>query len=90
MKSEITIKYNNGDEATYIAQPPDYAKWEKETGKTITQLTSPGVWDILFLAYSAMKREAAGKPVKSLDIWMETVADFDVGVDNPKATQSEA
>lgn len=90
MKSNITITYNNGDEATYIAQPPDYAKWERETGKTITQLTEPGVWDILFLAYSAMKREAAGKPVKSLDIWMETVADFQVGVDDPKAIQSEA
>jgi hypothetical protein len=37
-----------------------------------------------------MKREAAGKPVKSLDIWMETVADFEVGADSPKAIQSEA
>jgi hypothetical protein len=88
MKQEITIKYNNGDEAIYIAQPPEYAKWEKATGKSLTEMN--GIWDILFLAYNAMKRESAGKPVKSFEIWMDTVAD--VGVDNtgPKATEPEA
>jgi hypothetical protein len=90
MKTEITIKYNNGDEAIYTTKPVDYAKWEKETGKTISQLTAPGIWDIMFLAYSAMKRESAGKPVKSLDVWMETVSEFEVGADSPKAIQSEA
>ncbi len=30
----------------------------------------------MFLAYNAYKRESAGKPVKSFDIWMETVADI--------------
>ena len=90
MKTEITIKYNNGDEALYITKPSDYAKWEKETGKTVSQLTTPGIWDIMFLAYSAMKRESAGKPIKSLDVWMETVADFEIGADSPKAIQSEA
>lgn len=90
MKTEITIKYNNGDEAVYTTKPVDYAKWEKETGKTVSELTSPGIWDIMFLAYNAMKRELAGKPVKSLDVWMETVSDFEVGADNPKAIQSEA
>ena len=90
MKTEITIKYNNGDEAIYTTKPVDYAKWEKETGKTISQLTAPGIWDIMFLAYSAMKRESAGKPVKSLDVWMESVSEFEVGADSPKAIQSEA
>jgi hypothetical protein len=38
-----------------------------------------------------MKREAAGKPVKPIEIWTETIADVQVG-DNqsPKVTQSEA
>ena len=54
MKSQITIKYNSGEEATYVAQPPEYAKWEKATGKSISELS--GMWDILFLAYNAMKR----------------------------------
>ena len=90
MKTEITIKYNNGDEALYTTKPVDYAKWEKETGKTVSQLTTPGIWDIMFLAYTAMKRELAGKPVKSFDVWMDTVSDFEVGADNPKAIQSEA
>lgn len=88
MKSQITITYNSGDQATYIAQPPEYAKWEKATGKNLSELG--GVWDILFLAYNAMKREAAGKPIKSFEIWMDTVADVDVENQNPKALQAEA
>ena len=90
MKSQITITYNSGDQATYVAQPPEYAKWERETGKTISQMDKTGIWDILFLAYHAHKREAAGKPVKPFDIWMETVADVDVRVDSPKSIETEA
>lgn len=90
MKSQITITYNSGDSATYTAQPPEYAKWERETGKSIRSMTEPGVWDILFLAYHAMKREAGGKPVKSFEIWMDTVADLDVAGDSPKAIPTEA
>ena len=83
MKSQITITYNSGEQATYVAQPPEYAKWEKATGKTLNELS--GMWDILFLAYNAMKRELAGKPVKAFDIWMDTVVDIDVESGDPKA-----
>lgn len=88
MKSEITITYNSGDQATYVAQPPEYAKWEKATGKSLNDLS--GVWDVMFLAYNAMKREAAGKPVKAFEVWMETVADIEVVNKDPKASTSEA
>lgn len=88
MKSQITITYNSGDQATYTAQPPEYAKWEKATGKTITELN--GIWDIMFLAYNAMKREAAGKPVKSFEVWMDTVADVETVHQDPKAIVPEA
>jgi hypothetical protein len=88
MKSEITITYNSGEQATYVAQPPEYAKWEKTTGKSLNELG--GVWDVMFLAYNAMKREAAGKTVKSFEIWMETVADIEVVNRDPKVSQSEA
>lgn len=88
MKSQITITYNSGDQATYQAQPPEYAKWEKATGKSISELN--GMWDILFLAYNAMKRELAGKPVKSFEIWMDTVADVDVETQLPKVLDAEA
>jgi hypothetical protein len=44
----------------------------------------------VFLAYHAMKREAAGKPVKPIEAWTETIAEVIVGEANPKATQSEA
>lgn len=91
MKLSITIKYNAGDESTYVAQPPEWAKWEKATSKVISQASENlGMWDLLFLAYNAMKREAAGKPVKPFDVWMETVADIEVGDSNPKAINPEA
>lgn len=88
MKKEITIKYASGDEATYVAYPPDFAKWEMATKKDISAFA--GMWDILFVAHSAMKREAAGKPVKTLEIWMESVVDIEVGTDSPKAISAEA
>ena len=91
MKLPITITYNSGDEATYIAQPPEWAKWEKATGHTLAKAESViGIWDLLFLAYNAHKRESAGKPVKTFEIWMETVADVSTGVSDPKVTSPEA
>jgi hypothetical protein len=91
MKLPITIEYSSGEQATYIAQPPEWAKWEKQTGNTIGQAQDKmGISDLMFLAYHAHKREAAGKPVKPYDIWMETVTDVIVGDANPKATQQEA
>jgi hypothetical protein len=88
MKLPITIEYSSGEQATYIAQPPEWAKWEKQTGNTIGQAQDKmGISDLMFLAYHAHKREAAGKPVKPYDIWMETVTDVIVGDANPKATQ---
>jgi hypothetical protein len=88
MKSQINITYNSGEQASYIAQPPEFAKWEKATGRNIGELG--GVWDIMFLPYNAMKREAAGKPVKAFDVWMETVADIETVAIDPKAIESEA
>jgi len=87
MKSEITITYNSGEQVTYVAQPPEYAKWEKATGKSLNDLG--GVWDIMFLAYNAMKRESAGKPVKAFEIWIDTVADLEVVNRDPKVQKSE-
>ena len=91
MKLPITIEYNSGEQATYIAQPPEWAKWEKQTGNIIGQAAEKmGVSDLLFLAYHAHKRAEGGKPVKSYDAWMETVADVIVGDADPKVIQQEA
>jgi len=91
MKLPITIEYSSGEQATYIAQPPEWAKWEKQTGNTIGQAQDKmGISDLMFLAYHAHKREAGGKPVKPYDAWMETVTDVIVGDASPKATQQEA
>jgi hypothetical protein len=88
MQQNITIKYNDGTETIYQVRPPDYAKWELTTKKVISQFG--GMWDILFIAHSAMKRDAGGKQVKPLDVWMESIADVEVGDENPKVIQGEA
>jgi len=91
MKLAITIEFNSGDVATYVAAPPEWIKWEKSTGYIISQAQDKiGIADLVFLAYHAMKREQAGKPVKPFEIWCDTVANVTVGETNPKATQSEA
>jgi hypothetical protein len=91
MKLPITITYNSGEQATYIAQPPEWAKWEKVKETTIAQADGQiGIWDLMFLAYNAHKRENAGKPTKSFEIWMDTIADIQAGEANPKAIQPEA
>lgn len=91
MKLPITIEYNSGEQATYIAQPPEFAKWERQTNKSSKDFQqSVGIWDLMFLAYNAHKREAAGKPVKPFEVWMETVADIVVDSSDPKATSQEA
>jgi hypothetical protein len=91
MKLPITIEYNDGAQATYTAAPPEWVKWEKHTGHTISQAQEKiGISDLVFLAYHAMKRESAGKPVKPIEAWTETIAEVLVGESNPKATQLEA
>jgi hypothetical protein len=92
IKLPITIEYNDGKVETYVANPPEWAKWERETGHKITQAESMiGMWDLLFLAYNALKRENAGeKPLKPFDIWMLTVANVMAGEENPKVTTAEA
>ena len=88
MQQNITIKYNDGSEQTYQVRPPDYARWEMATKKVISQFG--GMYDILYVSHSAMKRDAGGKPVKPLDVWMENVADVEVGDADPKAILGEA
>lgn len=85
MKLPITIEYNSGSVETYYAQPPEWVKWEKETGKIISKAAGEvGISDLAFLAYHAMKRAAAGKPIQPYNIWLETIADIQAGDDAPK------
>jgi|TARA_R110000868_G_scaffold389260_1_gene658454 hypothetical protein len=91
MKLGITVEFNNGSQETYTAQPPEWVKWEKSTGFIVSQAQEKiGIADLIFLAYHAMKREAGGKPVKTLDQWTETVVGIEVGEGNPKVTNAEA
>jgi hypothetical protein len=92
MKLPITIEYTHGNSETYTAQPPEWAKWEIKTGFIVSQAQDKiGIADLMFLAYHAMKRESAGKPVKPFDIWCDTVAEVQVGeIADPKVIPSEA
>ncbi len=63
------MEFTNGESATYTALPPEWMKWEQKTGNTIQQVSEKlGIADLMFLAYHAMKREAAGKPVKPFEM----------------------
>jgi hypothetical protein len=91
MKLAITVEFNSGESATYMAAPPEWVRWEKLTGYTISQAQEKiGISDLVFLAYHAMKREAAGKPVKPIEAWTETISDVLVGESNPKVISAEA
>lgn len=87
MQQRITITYTNGEEVTYDIYPPDYAKWERATSKSIQEFS--GMYDLLYVSHSAYKREAAGKTTKTLDVWMESVVNLEVGDDNPKVIGEE-
>jgi hypothetical protein len=56
MKLSITIKYTNGEEVTYNAGLPEWAKWERKTGKSIYSMKDISAYqqaDFLDLAYFA-------------------------------------
>ena len=89
MKSQITIKYNDGSVAQHQLIPGDYARWEKETGKSMRSADDIGLWDFLFLAYQAYKRSNPSNLIP-FEIWMDKVADLDSDEPNPKAIRPEA
>jgi hypothetical protein len=90
MKLNIDVEYFSGEVATFVAASPEWSKWESKTGKSIQQAESIGVNDLLFLGYNAMKREAAGTPIKPYEVWIETVAEVRASNANPKVIPLEA
>lgn len=93
MKLDIKIKYTNGEEISYRVGLPEWAKWERKTGKSIYSMKDVAAYqqaDFLDLAYFAYKREAAGKPTKSQEVWELSVEEMTIGDENPKVTNPEA
>ena len=88
MQQQITIKYIDGSEASYMVRPPDYARWEMTTKKVISQFG--GMWDILYVSHLAMKRDAGNKPTKPFEVWMESLSDVEEGETDPKVIPAEA
>ena len=93
MKLSIKIEYTNGEEVTYNVGLPEWAKWERKTGKSIYAMKDISAYqqaDFLDLAYFAYKREAGGKPTKSQEIWELSVEGMTIGDESPKASKPEA
>lgn len=94
MKLSLKITHTNGESATYITGLPEWAKWERKTGKSlyaVKGIESFQMNDFLFLAHAAYVRANAGKPTKSYDIWEVSVDECLVeSYDDPKATRQEA
>lgn len=90
MKIELTVEYSSGEVITYVAANPEWVKWERKFQTTINEAdTKLGLEGLNFLAYHAMKREAAGNPVKPFEIWIETVDTITSKQSDPKAGPSE-
>jgi hypothetical protein len=91
MKLELEVTYLNGEIATFVAANPEWVKWERKFNTTVNEADSKlGLEGLNFLAYNAMKREAAGNPVKPFEIWVETVESITSKKTDPKAGPSEA
>ena len=79
IKLEIKITID-GVETAYKINPPEWVKWERHTGKSITQAAnSLGMDDLVFLAYHAMKRSNTEGGTPPMDVWMETIEDISGG-----------
>jgi hypothetical protein len=91
MKTELEVTYISGEVAAYVAANPEWVKWERKFQTTVNEVDSKlGLEGLNFLAYHAMKREAAGNPVKPFEIWVETVEGINSKKSDPKAGPSEA
>ena len=92
MKVRITITYQTGGQDSATVLPPEWVKWEKQSGRKLTEINEQnflGMSDLTFLAYHAIKRESAPNPMKPYDVWIETVVDVDAEREDPKAMRSE-
>lgn len=88
MRLQINVTYHSGESELATVLPPEWIKWETNTKRKITNVNDDhlGISDLAFLAYSAIKRQKAGQPVKPFDVWCETIADLDVlDTQSPKA-----
>lgn len=92
IKFKLKITYESGMEQEVTAKLPDFANWEKETGKKAKDISEVlGLWDMLFLAYSAVKRENGEKPMRNFDNWSSSVVQVrSVPDDLPKVSNPEA
>lgn len=92
MKLGLEVTFNSGEQVSITVLPPEWVKWETKTARRITDIKGDnllGMTDLAFLAYHAIKREAAGKPSLPFDTWIETVADIDASPLNPKVTAAD-
>lgn len=88
MKLQLNITYNNNEVESATIQASDWRRWEIETKQKMTS-AELGMSDLLFLAYTSIKRNA-GKPMKVLDAWCDGVSDVEVVDASANPTQAVA
>lgn len=88
MKLKLNITYNNNEVEEATIQASDWRRWEIETKQKMTS-AELGMSDLLFLAYTSIKRNA-GKPMKALDAWCDGVSDVEVVDASANPTQAVA
>lgn len=80
MNLQITIKYVNGEPVTVTPRTRAFVAWEKETGKTVTDLaTRVGMGDIAFLAWASLDNP------QPFEEWLAEVEDVEATSVDPKA-----
>lgn len=85
MKAKLNIKTIQGEEIEVEALVPDFIAWERHSKRKISDLVNGiAMEDMAFLAHSALKRR---ENVKPFDGWIMSIAEIEMGDEDPKATK---
>jgi hypothetical protein len=82
MRQRIAVTTDDGTTLEVVALPPDFVAWERHSKRRISELgDSIGMEDLLYLAWSASRREVEQRP--PFDVWMQKVTDAEL-LDDPE------
>lgn len=89
MRMELTIKFADSTSQKVTARFPDFAAWERYSGKTVSSLAaSPGINDLASLCWIVSKRELGEQ--RKYELWLESVEEIEAAeYEDPKATSAE-
>lgn len=89
MRQGFRITTDDGVALELVAFPPDFVAWERHSKRRMSDLADGmGMEDMLYLAWSALRRNPGSRP--PFDVWINTVADVDLLDDEPTPTSPGA